>query len=97
MPERLSGLLHGFVMVSEGVLPKPLQNLAKAPKIFPAFAKYFPKQTKTPKSKQKPLRLRNLHGGFRSRKCFCFLLLLFVGFERFLLMAEKVLGVLKVL
>ena len=39
MPERFLAALQGFVIVWKGVLPKPLQHRAKAPKTFPAFAK----------------------------------------------------------
>ena len=42
MPERLLGLLQGFVMVWKAAAPKPLQNLPKNPKAFPrTSAKVF--------------------------------------------------------
>ena len=74
MPERFFGFLYGFVMVWEAAAPKPLQNHAKNPKAFPAFANTFQNLSKKPKP-QKPLRLRKPSRKFLGRLGFFYFIL----------------------
>ena len=95
MPERFLAALQGFVIVWKGVLPKPLQHRAKAPKTFPAFAKNIQSLAKNILKNPKPLRLRQPPRVQKPSRRFCgagkvFGVLGFLhGFERFLQMPER--------